>query len=244
MSRNSILPSTSASRQPTSARIVSGFSQMPPIIISRPASIRLAMAISPSRDNSSTDPISRRYMRTGSSVRPISSSSRLPRASAIAVLGLGGGRLLGLLAFDDVDAELGQHRHRVLDLLRGHLIRGQGGVQLVIGDVSPLPAAGQHLLDRGGEEIEQWCFGCLLAGFRRFSRIRRFTRHSTIPRQVSTRPAAARRYTTIQTGLPTISLHGGLLDQIELSLPPFCCNARSLAARKCSQLAADRSSIR
>jgi hypothetical protein len=38
------------------------------------------MAISPSRDSSSTEPISRRYMRTGSSVRPMSSSSRLPLA--------------------------------------------------------------------------------------------------------------------------------------------------------------------
>ena len=36
---------------------------------SRPASMRLAMAISPSRESSSTEPISRRYMRTGSSVR-------------------------------------------------------------------------------------------------------------------------------------------------------------------------------
>src|SRR5437764_951708 len=80
MSRSSILFSFSASRQPTIARTVSGLSQMPPIIISRPASMRLAIAISPSRDNSSTDPISRRYMRTGSSVRPMSSST-LPRAS-------------------------------------------------------------------------------------------------------------------------------------------------------------------
>ena len=32
---------------------------------SRPASMRLAMAISPSRESSSTEPISRRYMRTG-----------------------------------------------------------------------------------------------------------------------------------------------------------------------------------
>ena len=60
--------------------MVSGLSQMPPIIFSRPASMRLAMAISPSRDSSSTEPISRRYMRTGSSVRPMSSSFRLPAA--------------------------------------------------------------------------------------------------------------------------------------------------------------------
>jgi hypothetical protein len=48
---------------------VSGLSHRPAIIVSRPASMRLAMAISPSRLKSSTDPISRRYMRTGSSVR-------------------------------------------------------------------------------------------------------------------------------------------------------------------------------
>jgi len=35
--------------------------------------MRLAMAISPSRDNSSTEPISRKYMRTGSSVRSVGS---------------------------------------------------------------------------------------------------------------------------------------------------------------------------
>ena len=48
---------------------VSGLSQRPAIIASRPASMRFAIAISPSRESSSTVPISRRYMRTGSSVR-------------------------------------------------------------------------------------------------------------------------------------------------------------------------------
>src|SRR6056297_3208760 len=49
-------------------------------MVLRPASIRLAMAISPSRLNNSTLPISRRYIRTGSSVR--SSFSSLPAPSA------------------------------------------------------------------------------------------------------------------------------------------------------------------
>ena len=62
------------------ALMVIGLSQIPPIIISRPASMRLAMAISPSRVSSSTEPISRKYMRTGSSVRPSSASSTLPLA--------------------------------------------------------------------------------------------------------------------------------------------------------------------
>ena len=166
--------------------IVSGLSQMPPIIISRPASMRLAIAISPSRDNSSTEPISRRYIRTGSSVRPMSSST-IAAGLALAVLGLGLGRLLALLALDDVDAELGQHRHRVLDLLRGHLVRRQRGVQLVIGQVAALLAARHHLLDRGGDRVEQRRFGRLLPGFRRFRRGRRLARHSTIPKQVSHR---------------------------------------------------------
>ena len=44
---------------------------------SRPASMRLAMAISPSRESSSTEPMSRRYMRTGSSVRSVGSERAL-----------------------------------------------------------------------------------------------------------------------------------------------------------------------
>ena len=69
MSRRKTLPSFSSSRQMMMAWKVSGLSHSPAIIASRPASMRLAMAISPSRESSSTEPISRRYMRTGSSVR-------------------------------------------------------------------------------------------------------------------------------------------------------------------------------
>ena len=69
MSRSKTLPSLSSSRQMMMAWKVSGLSQSPAIMASRPASMRLAMAISPSRERSSTEPISRRYMRTGSSVR-------------------------------------------------------------------------------------------------------------------------------------------------------------------------------
>ena len=69
MSRRKTLPSFSSSRQMMTAWKVSGLSHSPAIIASRPASMRLAMAISPSRESSSTEPISRRYMRTGSSVR-------------------------------------------------------------------------------------------------------------------------------------------------------------------------------
>ena len=61
---------------------VSGLSHRPAIIASRPASMRLAMAISPSRDKSSTEPISRRYMRTGSSVRSAGSEAFLVSTGA------------------------------------------------------------------------------------------------------------------------------------------------------------------
>ena len=73
MSRRRIRPSSSSSRQTIIASNVSGLSHRPLIIVSRPASIRLAIAISPSRESSSTTPISRRYIRTGSSVRSSSS---------------------------------------------------------------------------------------------------------------------------------------------------------------------------
>ena len=88
-SRSMIASSSSSSRQMVMAWKVSGLSQRPAIMVLRPASMRLAMAISPSRDRSSTEPISRRYMRTGSSVRSSASpptlviaSSREPPSSA------------------------------------------------------------------------------------------------------------------------------------------------------------------
>ncbi len=67
-SRRRISSSKSSSRQIVIAWNVKGLSHNPSIIVLRPASILFAMAISPSRDNNSTEPISRRYMRTGSSV--------------------------------------------------------------------------------------------------------------------------------------------------------------------------------
>jgi hypothetical protein len=73
MSRRNTFPSLTSSRQMMMAWKVSGLSHRPAIIASRPASIRLAIAISPSRDRSSIDPIVRRYMRTGSSVRSVGS---------------------------------------------------------------------------------------------------------------------------------------------------------------------------
>ncbi len=69
ISRSCMSPLFSAVDQSMIALKVSGLSQSPRIIVSRPASMRFAIAISPSRLKSSTAPISRRYMRTGSSVR-------------------------------------------------------------------------------------------------------------------------------------------------------------------------------
>ncbi len=69
ISRSNTRPSVNSSRQTVIASKVSELSHKARIIVSRPASIRFAIAISPSRDRSSTLPISRRYIRTGSSVR-------------------------------------------------------------------------------------------------------------------------------------------------------------------------------
>ena len=61
---------------------VIGQAEIAMIMCFRPSSIRLAISISPSRVRSSTEPISRMYMRTGSVVRPNSESSVDTAASA------------------------------------------------------------------------------------------------------------------------------------------------------------------
>ena len=170
MSRSSIRPALSWSCQEMIALKVSGLSHSPPIIMSRPASMRLAMAISPSRDSSSTLPISRRYMRTGSSVRPRLASSTLPvgssssASSVFSTLTGGGFAVLGFLALDDLDAHLVEVGHHVFDLFRAVLLRRQHGVQFVEGDVAALLAAGDQPLDGDGLDIEQGGFHILLRG--------------------------------------------------------------------------------
>ncbi len=64
--------------------IVTGQAEMAWIMSRRPSSMRLAISISPSRVSSSTEPISRMYMRTGSVVRPKSESTVESAASAAA----------------------------------------------------------------------------------------------------------------------------------------------------------------
>ena len=58
-------------------------------------------------------------------------------------------RVFGFFVFDHVDAGFGQHRHGVLDLLGGDLIRRQRRVELIVGDVADFLAARDHLFDRG-----------------------------------------------------------------------------------------------
>ena len=62
--------------------IVVGQAEMAITMCFRPSSIRLAISISPSRVSSSTEPISRMYIRTGSVVRPNSASTVDRAASA------------------------------------------------------------------------------------------------------------------------------------------------------------------
>src|SRR6478672_9535432 len=163
MSRRKTLPSLTSSRQMMMAWKVSGLSHRPAIIASRPASMRLAMAIPPSRDSSSTEPISRRYMRTGSSVRA-DSSELLPLAGA--------GRFSSTISppsfciSGSVDSSLplrpplvrfdhlGLACEDALNLLGIDLLRGQHRVDLVMGDVAELLGGADELLDGRIRQVE------------------------------------------------------------------------------------------
>ena len=169
MSRRNTLPSFNSSRQMMTAWKVSGLSHRPAIMASRPASIRLAMATSPSRESSPIEPISRRYMRTGSSVRSIgslasdlagvfgvTSTSSLDSVSSLSGFSRASSFVdLGLLGLDHVDAHLVERRQNVLDLLGGDLLRGHDRIELLVGDVAALHGLLDHLHDGGVGEIEQ-----------------------------------------------------------------------------------------
>ena len=115
-------------------------------------------------ESSSTEPISRRYMRTGSSVRSLPSrvldllATAVPVFSASSVdllfrgVGLG---LFDLVLVDDVDAHVREHRHDVLDLLGGDFLRRQDRVQFFIGDVAALLGGLDQLLYGGIGKVEQ-----------------------------------------------------------------------------------------
>ena len=163
-SRSRMSSDSNSSRQMVIAWKVSGDSHRPAIIVLRPASMRLAMAISPSRAQQLDRlPISRRYIRTGSSVRssfslsaPASVISRLPPTATTSREGAA--LFLDLFAFlflGDLDAHFRQHRHHVLDLVGTDLIGRQHRVQLVIGDVATLARVADHPLDRRLAHVER-----------------------------------------------------------------------------------------
>src|SRR5450755_4511948 len=107
------------------------------IMYFRPSSIRLAISISPLRVKSSTEPISRRYMRTGLVVRPNSESSVAAAASAASsstssaavVVDFGVGEVVALFAEHD-------------QVLEPRLARlGLGGRKLELGQLDAVLAA-------------------------------------------------------------------------------------------------------
>ena len=78
--------------------------------------------------------------------------------------GVGSFRLLaGLVILDDVDAHVRQHRHGILDLLRGDFLRGQNRVQFVHGDVAAFLRGLDHLFDSIVGEVEKRAIGRALA---------------------------------------------------------------------------------
>src|SRR5260370_1392848 len=69
-----------------------------------------------------------------------------------------------LLGLDHIHAGFRQHGHGVLDLLGGHFVGRQGGIQLVVGNVAALLALLDELLELGAKGVEQGGIGPLFAG--------------------------------------------------------------------------------
>ena len=204
MSRRKTLPSFSSSRQMMMAWKVSGLSHRPAIMASRPASMRLAMAISPSRESSSTEPISRRYMRTGSSVRsdgsffsvvasdfdfasttsrPVSSSS----SSSASSVAFSSPSSLSASSVSTTLMPISESMARMSSICSE--VTSSDGITALscsIGDIAALLGGLDHLLDGGVGEVEQRqrrigrAFGFLFRGF--FLGLRRFclARHSSL----------------------------------------------------------------
>ena len=111
--------------------------------------MRLAMRISPSRVSSSTVPISRMYMRTGSVVRPSSASSAASAAAASSIASSSAGcegsvaqQRLGIRCLlVHRDAHVVDGVDDVFDLLRIDDLGGQVIVHLRVGEVALLLAA-------------------------------------------------------------------------------------------------------
>jgi hypothetical protein len=121
--------------------IVVGEAEMACIMYCRPPSMRLAISISPSRVSSSTVPISRMYMRTGSVVRPNSESTVDSAASAASSASSrrGGARAAGDQQRGGVgrllvhrDAHVVEHRDDGLEDLVVDQLLGQVVVDLLV----------------------------------------------------------------------------------------------------------------
>ena len=117
----------------------------------RPASMRLAISISPSRESSSIVPISRRYMRTGrrcgrapprsatasSSPSAASAAAGSPSAAGSASRGLGLGVAVPASSLRTADALRIEQLDHLVGLLRRE-IRRQRGVELIERDGATL----------------------------------------------------------------------------------------------------------
>jgi hypothetical protein len=90
---------------------------------------------------------------------------------------LAGGRLVGLLGLDDVDAHLGELRQHVLELVRIGLALGQHLVDLLVGHVAALLGELHHPLDRSIRQVEERPVGLLLGGSVRLVPFRCLRRH-------------------------------------------------------------------
>ncbi len=62
--------------------------------------------------------------------------------------------LFGFFFLGHLNAHLGQHRHDVLNLVGGHLLRRQNRVQLIVSDVATFTGVRDHLFDCGLGHIE------------------------------------------------------------------------------------------
>ena len=107
-------------------------------------------------------------MRTGSSVRSVGSlvsalagTFGWTSTSSFSASGLVVGLLarpfvvVGLFGLDHVDAHFREHREDVLDLLGIDLLRGQNGVDLVMGDVAPLLGGADQRLHGRIRQVKQ-----------------------------------------------------------------------------------------
>ena len=121
----------------------------------RPSSMRLAISISPWRVSSSTVPISRMYMRTGSVVRPNSASTLASAASASSAASSSfdtaasdSSHRLGVRRFFvHRDTHVIDHVDDVFDLLWIDDVVGQVVVDLGIGQVALFLAAGNQIFE-------------------------------------------------------------------------------------------------